>query len=1049
MKRTVLTRILLPAVFLGASLSAFAEPEWIWLSKNAKPNEKVTLKKEFEIKGDVKSATLQLTCDNGATAVINGQKCLENPDWQQPVKGDVKALLKPGKNELRLDARNRDGGAAAVAVLTIETADGQKVVIETHGDWQAAAAGSSDFKPAIVIAKYGEGPWGDVLARNDKGGKPVKGGGKRNIDNGSGAATDPAEIHVPPGFKVELLYTVPKAEQGSWVSMTVDKKGRLICGAQNAGLYRLTPPAIGSKDKAIVEPLDAEIGGAHGLLYANDSLYVMVNEKGGMKHGLWRLKDKDGDDHFEKPVLLSECDGGGEHGPHSMQLSPDGKSLYFNCGNHTHLPVNLALSRAKMNSWDEDHLLPRLWDGNGHARGITAPGGYICKTDLEGKKIELFCAGFRNEFDFALDANGEMFAYDADMEWDIGAPWYRPTRINHCVSGGEYGWRSGAGKWPAYYEDSLPAAVDIGPGSPTGVVFGTGAKFPAKYQRAMFGNDWTYGTMYAIHFTPDGAGMKAVKEEFVSAKPLPLTDVVISQKDGAMYFGIGGRGSQSAVYRVTYAGKESTAPAASYALTPEMKQRHELEKLHLEGTGPEAIEKAWPFLASKDRNLRFAARIAIERQPAKLWAERALKEKDPQGIIEACIALARVGRTGNPNPQERGKPAPGTSSGAVGAANAEDAKLEARIIAQLDTVDIAKLDLDHQLQLLRAYQVTFARLGKPDAAACAKTAAHLDPLYPNGNPLVNRELSQILIFADSKTVVAKTLGLVATARDDASLIASDELLARNPGYATAVHSTHTSRPNLQQIALITSLRNARAGWTPALRKTFFSWFQRTHEWHAGNSFPKFMDHIRTEALANFVTDATERTALDQLSRQKPPAPPANVVMPKGPGKAWTTDDVVALTQGAMHARDFAQGKAMFTATLCARCHHFNGEGGNIGPDLTGVGNRYTIHDLAENIIEPSKVISDQYGTDQIEMKDGGLVVGRVVVEENGKLFVMANPFAPDDLTAVPSENVKGRTPFNVSMMPPGLINTLNKDELLDLIAYMVSGGNPNDKAFKK
>jgi putative heme-binding domain-containing protein len=171
-------------------------------------------------------------------------------------------------------------------------------------------------------------------------------------------------------------------------------------------------------------------------------------------------------------------------------------------------------------------------------------------------------------------------------------------------------------------------------------------------------------------------------------------------------------------------------------------------------------------------------------------------------------------------------------------------------------------------------------------------------------------------------------------------------------------------------------------------------------------------------------------------------------MPKGPGKAYSTDDIVALTQGGLHKRDFAQGKAMYAATLCARCHHFNGEGGNIGPDLTGAGNRYTMRDLAENIIEPSKVISDQYGTDQIDLKDGGLVVGRVVVEENGKMFVMTNPFAPDELTAVPSANVKGRTPFNVSMMPPGLINTLNKDELLDLIAYLVSGGNPNDKAFK-
>ncbi|MEQ1853564.1 MAG: heme-binding protein, partial [Chthoniobacteraceae bacterium] len=89
-----------------------------------------------------------------------------------------------------------------------------------------------------------------------------------------------------------------------------------------------------------------------------------------------------------------------------------------------------------------------------------------------------------------------------------------------------------------------------------------------------------------------------------------------------------------------------------------------------------------------------------------------------------------------------------------------------------------------------------------------------------------------------------------------------------------------------------------------------------------------------------------------------------------------------------------------------------------------------------------------YGTEEIVMRDGSSVVGRPIVEENGKLFLMTSPLAPDDLTAVSSDAIKARKPFHISMMPPGLINTLNKDELLDLIAFMVSGGNPQDKAFK-
>ena len=55
----------------------------------------------------------------------------------------------------------------------------------------------------------------------------------------------------------------------------------------------------------------------------------------------------------------------------------------------------------------------------------------------------------RNPFDIAFNHDGELFTYDADMEWDIGEPWYRPTRVNHIISGAEFGFRNGSAKWPA------------------------------------------------------------------------------------------------------------------------------------------------------------------------------------------------------------------------------------------------------------------------------------------------------------------------------------------------------------------------------------------------------------------------------------------------------------------------------------------------------------------------------------------------------------------------------------------------------------------------
>ncbi len=830
------------------------------------------------------------------------------------------------------------------------------------------------------------------------------------------------KMQLAPGFAAELIYEVPR-EQGSWVALTEDNKGRLIASDQYGGLYRVTLPITGSNDVPQVEHLKIPngsngkpIGGAHGLLYAFNSLYVMVNEMEGK--GIWRLRDNDGDDQFDTAEYLRKCDGGGEHGTHALVLGPDGNSIYFVNGNHTKPPENLDVIRPF--SMGEDHLITRLWDPNGHGRGILAPGGYVCKMDPDGKRVELFAGGFRNSYDIAFDANGELFTDDSDMEWDMGTPWYMPTRINHIVSGGDYGWRSGAGRWPAYYADSLPAVIDIGPGSPTGTIFGTGAKFPAKYQRALFALDWTFGTLWAIHLNPDGASFKAEKEEFVSGKPMPFTDAIIRREDGAMYFTIGGRKSQSALYRVTYIGSESTAPAAKVAPTPESKLRHHLETLQEPGTGLDATAQAWPSLASKDRFLRYAAREAIERQPSDAWAEKALAETHPQAAIEALIALARVG----------------------------DKALQPKLVVSLERFDFANLPAELQLPYLRAWQLVFTRMGKPAPEICEKLVTRFDPLFPNTNPLVNRELVSLLVYLDSRSIVAKTVPQLDTVQDTDISITTDAVLSRNDHYSKAIEGMHESHPNRQAIAYAYALREAKVGWSPELRKSYFGWFPHTAKWHGGNSFRGFLEVIRKESLKNCVTDETERTALEQLSKKAPIAAPPNIIMPKGPGKDYTAEEIATLAKDGLKGRNFEQGKAMFTSQLCINCHHFGGAGGNSGPDLTESGRRYTVRGLAENIVNPSNVISDQYPSEQLNFKDGNIVVGRVVVEENGKLFVMTSALAPNSLTTVDVANVKSRQRSNISIMPPGLLTALNKDELLDLFAYMLSGGNQQDAKFK-
>ena len=447
-------------------------------------------------------------------------------------------------------------------------------------------------------------------------------------------ATPVDQIKVLDGFKVERLYSVPNDQQGSWVAVTMDDKQRFIVSDQYGGLYRFPVPAAGetiqSKD---IEKIDLDIGGAQGLLYAFDSLYCVLNTDKHGGRGLYRLTDTNGDDKFDKKEALRTFTGrSGEHGPHAVLLSPDKKSLYVVVGNQT--PVT-DLNRSRVPQvWDEDLVLDRPY-GRGFMKGVPAPGGWIAKTDPDGKEWELLATGFRNEYDAAFNKEGELFTFDADMEWDMNTPWYRPTRINHVVSGAEFGWRNGGGKWPADYPDSVGAIVDVGPGSPTGVTFGYGAKFPAKYQDALYVCDWSYGKLYAIHIEPHGASYKATAEQFASAQPLPLTDIVVNPEDGAMYFAVGGRRVQSGFYRITYVGKESTETAPIAEPTKQAKLRKKLEGLH--HSGADNVELAWKNLNSDDRAIRFAARVALEHHPLDQWQGKLADENATDRILQASI----------------------------------------------------------------------------------------------------------------------------------------------------------------------------------------------------------------------------------------------------------------------------------------------------------------------------------------------------------------------------------------------------------------------------
>lgn len=848
------------------------------------------------------------------------------------------------------------------------------------------------------------------------------------------------KLKLPPGFQAEHLYSPAEHEQGSWVAMTFDNKGRMITADQYGAIYRLVLPVQGDTTKPKVEKLiigsetdrnadtttlKVGMGFAQGLLYAFNSLYVMVNHNSDKNFdkntGLYRLQDTDGDDQFDKVTLLKSFSGEpGEHGPHSIILSPDKNSLYMSAGNHVDVPKFDIYRLPPV--WQEDNLFPQIKDPRGHANNREAPGGWIAHIDSLGQNWELVSAGYRNEFDITFNDAGDLFTYDSDMEWDFGMPWYRPTRICHVTSGSEFGWRTGNGKWSPTYPDNLPPVINIGQGSPTNFMNGSSAKFPDKYRKALFAFDWSFGIIYAIHLTPQGASYSAEAEEFLSGAPLPLTDGAIGP-DGAMYFLTGGRRLESDLYRVTAVDANVTASPSAATINEANQLRRTLEQYH--EPNKMAIEVAWPNLKHEDRFVRYAARIAVEHQPVSEWQDKALKETDPQTLTQAMIALAR-----------QGKPA-----------------LRDKMIQALVKVDFTKLSPSQKIDIVRAFEVLVFRMGIPEGAAKNQLVTYLDANYPSSSNDLDRVLSKVLVYVGAPGSVEKTLTLLANAKDDPmekTVSSSSDLIMRNPQYGLDIARMLSNVPPAQQTYLATVLSEASSGWTPALQEQYFKWFANAFTYKGGVSYVGFIDKARKKALANTPADKTEY--YDKLSGADLLTESGNDLadrpQPKGPGRRRTLEESLALLDEPLANRDFQNGKNMFDATLCSSCHSVRGEGGAIGPDLTQVGTRFSPKDILEHTLDPNKEVSDQYAATVFTMKDGSSIVGRLINDEGGKYFVSQNPFTPQSLREIPKADVASTKLSKVSLMLPGLLGRLNDEEIKDIIAFLVAGGNPEHEVYK-
>jgi putative heme-binding domain-containing protein len=312
------------------------------------------------------------------------------------------------------------------------------------------------------------------------------------------------------------------------------------------------------------------------------------------------------------------------------------------------------------------------------------------------------------------------------------------------------------------------------------------------------------------------------------------------------------------------------------------------------------------------------------------------------------------------------------------------------------------------LDTVRALQVVSVRLGDPEGSVRETLLGHLHGLVPSTDSRINAEAGQLLVRWNSPLAARKLF----------------TLLQKAPTQE-------------EQISYAAALRLVKEGWPSGAREAYFRWFLRA-EFNKAGHLAKFIADMRKDAV-DALSDA-EKLAFAKVLNASPEVQPAPPMASRLFVKNWTTEELSGLVEPLMkQPRNLERGKQLFRETGCTVCHLFKSEGGAVGPDLTLSGSKFGVRELIESMTEPSKTISDQYGTTQVTLRTGETFIGRKVNEGPELVTLQENVFTSSDVRDFARKDIAKVEASLVSLMPPGLINTCHPDEVADLLAWLQSG----------
>lgn len=978
-----------------------------------------------------------------------------------------------------------------------------------------------------------------------------------------------------PGFAIERVN--PAAKSDSYVMFTFDAHGHPVVSKEN-DYPRLLIDADQDGTFESEKVISEKIRNCQGLWFDGPTLYGACTDatvspppppagtgggRGGQTAsgtqkpppppaGIYRLQDTNDDDVYEtfETVVLSQG-AIAEHGPHAIRRAPDGSFAYLS-GNHAAIAdEHLAPGSLVLDDRDAQ-LLPYLPNFGKSVREGVHSGVY--RWDRRHGRFTVLFGGNRNAYDFAYNLAGEAFLFDSDMEWDINMPWYREVRTVHGVPGGNYGYRDGSGKYPAYYLDSLPPVRDVGRGSPVGVEFYTSYVYPSEFFDNFFEADWSRGRLLYTALTPDGATYRARDDraEFVHGEPFNITDVEVGP-DGMLYFTTGGRNTAGGFWRLRYTGTPGKVPDMSGILAvvrqpqplsswgwaaiervkasmgasfgpalekvvrstaaPTADRVRALFEMQRHGAAPgtgllaamlkdqsvdlratavyiagvqgglaDGVPKAqaavaaaalkdgspvvrrraaealvrmgqsadrpslapaadiYALLNDPDRFVRWAGRLALERTPRAEWKDRALKETNPLGAIEAMVAL-------------------------VNTAGGES--LQPLVDKQFALLKRTDLSLENKLRLFRALQYTVTALdGGLTAAEREQLHGLIVNQFPSPDERLNRELALLLAYAGQPQGIAKILAAVPAGDDNQPL----------------------------QLHYLYALRAVKSGWTPEQKVALAELLGRASNWRGGAQFVNFVGQMFDQVLPLFETPAEQAMLYEKApdfapltvdeaaapgpaaaaapaATAKPPAAPAEGAAKPGLAPAQTpaqgakpappqaaagggrggpSTPLAERRRGRIISRqemleetvfqpqqkiDVAAGRAIFEAS-CAGCHRFGSLGTDHGMpalDLTDSSLRSSKYTLLEAVMLPDRAVPAGLETTIVTTADGGTVRG-VVVGESGDTLSLLTEAA--QVQPVAKAQIKARATEKRSIMRETQADEIGRDGLRNLAAFL-------------